>query len=464
LNDPRSTLNARQYGWLTLAYFALAVYGSLVPFHYRALPWDEAVARFAQVCQSPVQVKSRSDWAANVLLFLPLGFLLMASLCVDRRWSAGLIAALIVVPFCTLLSAAIEFSQLFFPPRVSSLNDVVAESLGGLMGTLTWLATGQRLTHWARGVWTGWGTRGMAARLLPGYLALLVLLNVLPLDLTISPVELYHKYREGRIVLVPFTTPHIGILEACAKQCWNVACFLPVGLLLAGLPGHTWQSGRGWPLVLGIGLAVAGSVEVLQLFVYSRFCDATDVVTGTLAVLAGWAAVHVGRAWQAAPAGVTHEPVLWYPAFRPVLLAAWLGLLILVNWQPFDFNPDGAKALARWHRVALVPFKDYFWNSYLSAAEQFLHKTLLFFLLGALLTPPRPAPGWRTGVLVLVSAALLAVTLEAGQLFLPSRYASVTDVLVETFGATLGFVLASKCHSALQARSTVNGRHREFCR
>jgi vacuolar-type H+-ATPase subunit I/STV1 len=43
--------------------------------------------------------------------------------------------------------------------------------------------------------------------------------------------------------------------------------------------------------VCGLGLATAGLGELLQLFVFSRFFKTTDVVTGGLAVWAGW---HVG--------------------------------------------------------------------------------------------------------------------------------------------------------------------------
>jgi len=53
--------------------------------------------------------------------------------------------------------------------------------------------------------------------LLGGYVAVWLLLGVLPLDFTIRPQELAEKFRAGRIVLQPFGGPatladNIGIL------------------------------------------------------------------------------------------------------------------------------------------------------------------------------------------------------------------------------------------------------------
>lgn len=114
-------LTARQYRWLALVFLGLAVYGSLVPLRYRPMPFGRAVTAFWTIALSPLTIGSRADWATNVLLFIPLSFLFMAALCVDRPRVAGLRAALVVVPLCALVSAAIEFTQVFFPPRTPSL-------------------------------------------------------------------------------------------------------------------------------------------------------------------------------------------------------------------------------------------------------------------------------------------------------------------------------------------------------
>src|SRR5262245_50399997 len=80
----RTVLGRGQYAGLALLFLTIAVYGSLVPFHFRRLPFDEAVNLFRAVLAQPIAVQSRSDWIANILLFLPLGFLLMGAGCCDR--------------------------------------------------------------------------------------------------------------------------------------------------------------------------------------------------------------------------------------------------------------------------------------------------------------------------------------------------------------------------------------------
>ncbi|HTU22366.1 MAG TPA: VanZ family protein [Gemmataceae bacterium] len=423
-----------QYAGLALLFLGFAVYGSLVPFHLRRLPFDEAPRLFGTVLAQPIAVQSRSDWIANILLFLPLGFLLMGMGCCDRPRLGG-IFLLPVIVVCVVLSTLIEFTQLYFPPRVSSINDIAAESLGGTLGALFWLVGGQRLTIIARRVWTAFGSRGTAGQLLLCYLLLLVAIMALPFDFTISPAELWHKYKEGRVHLTPFASVGVSAFELANKHFWNAACFAPLGVLLGHLSGPIWRSGRSWPLVLGLGLLVAGAVEFLQLFVVSRFCDVADVLTGGPAVLMGWAIVLVHRRLHPSPSASK--------ALRWSLLAAWLGVLIFMEWQPFNFALNPTAARERLHHVSLLPFLDYYQGNYLHGLDEVVHKILLFVPLGVSLAPLAPAS--RGTILFRGSLALaVAVVLEAGQLFLPTRYASVSDVLVGGLAAGIGLLAACR--------------------
>lgn len=153
---------ARHYAWLAAAFAAFALYGSLVPLEFRPLPWEEAQRRWQEVCSQPVRVESRSDWAANILLFIPLGFLGMAALCADRRRTADW-WAVPTAAVCSGFSCLLEFLQLYFPPRTSSLDDIVAESIGAVVGIVLWVAAGRRLTRGARAAWAGATTNTVVA-------------------------------------------------------------------------------------------------------------------------------------------------------------------------------------------------------------------------------------------------------------------------------------------------------------
>jgi glycopeptide antibiotics resistance protein len=450
----RKPLTRRHYAGLSLGLALFIVYGSLLPFNYQPLPWAETLSRFRVVCSAPVRLGSGADWLANVLLVLPLGYLFMGMLAADRSVPLRFLAAALVLPTCLALSVAVEFSQLWFPPRVSSLDDIVAQSVGAGIGTGVWLVAGQRITRWVRRVWLTAGTKGLGARVLPGYLALLGFLYGMPFDLTLHPRDLYHKWRDGRIRLVPFVAHDVTVFQMVEKYCWTAALFLPLGVLLASIRHGAWQNARSWWRVLAVALAATSLIQVLKLFVVSRYVDATEVVIGSLAVLVGWALALTLRQQRVAaiasgPGPGVSAPRPTHKALRGLLLLTWLAAAVFVNWQPFNFTLDSQFAAERLSRLSVVPFVDYYRDAYLNAFDQFVHKVLLFVPLGALLTLMFHPTRWGRGSLVLLTAAVVAAGLEAGQLFLPSRYPSVTDVLVESSGAWLGLVVTRRARSLL---------------
>jgi VanZ family protein len=72
------------------------------------------------------------DVLLNVLLFMPFGFGLSARL--RERGVTGRWAWIAVWFFGALLSYAIEFTQIYFPPRDSGWGDVITNSTGSLLG------------------------------------------------------------------------------------------------------------------------------------------------------------------------------------------------------------------------------------------------------------------------------------------------------------------------------------------
>ena len=229
-----------------------------------------SIRRFGIVCARPVRLESLSDWAANVLLFIPFGYLLMAALTSDRSLEIGLFSLpWWWSPACALLSVSVEFAQLFVPERVSSLNDIVAETTGGILGVrLLWLGIGRQLTAWS----ACRGKRTRCRRPVP--VELLLGLSpccpdhappACPSILTLSPHALWHKYRDGRVRPVPFF-PWLGVFETIQKQLHQIAYYAPVGLILTGLPGRRWRELSGWQWVLLVGLGLAGFIEFGQLF------------------------------------------------------------------------------------------------------------------------------------------------------------------------------------------------------
>lgn len=93
-------------------------------FKHGGLPW-RSIAHASQVF-------SLFDAGQNVLLFLPLGFLLGSDAGLLRGRSPKQAAVM-----CLLLSAGIEFTQAWIPGRFPSLTDVAFNALGGGLGAWT---------------------------------------------------------------------------------------------------------------------------------------------------------------------------------------------------------------------------------------------------------------------------------------------------------------------------------------
>jgi VanZ family protein len=471
---PSPVLHTAQYRWLALGILVLAVYGNLIPFRYRAKPWDQALAAFRAIAwYDPSNLGARGDWIVSVVLFLILSYLLMAALCVDRGPRVGFWLAPVILLLCAALSVAIEFAQIYFPPRTVSLNDIAAENTGAVLGALLWIIGGQRITNWVRRVSAPTDLSGFAQRLLPGYLALLLIIALMPFDFTISPAELAVKVREHKIQVIPFVAFGAdGWFPGLLKVATNAALFFPLGFLRVAALGPDARR-RWWRSVVGFGLAIALIVEVLQLFIYSRVYDTTDIVTGVAGfALGAVAAERFFAAWRLARnrselnLNFTPAPAGRWAALAALLLI-WFGATLYVNWSPFDFTVDPLRFPrtpegSRWglRRMSWLPFVDYYWSSKYEALDQFLRKSMSFVPLGVLcaLALPMYRP-WTAGVVVCVGL-LLAIAIEVGRYFLPSHSPSVTDALLQCAGAWAGFRLTQRLRALLWAdRTGLTGLH-----
>ncbi len=128
---PRRLLDSRTYALFTVGMVAFTLYGSYVPFHDQGRSWDDATGAFRWAMENRLAMESRSDWVANCMLGVPLGFCVLAALRVDRpSRPAALGTGLVLLPFCFGFAAAVEFGQLYFPGRTCAGSDVWAQGLG----------------------------------------------------------------------------------------------------------------------------------------------------------------------------------------------------------------------------------------------------------------------------------------------------------------------------------------------
>jgi len=430
---------ARIHLWLAgLGYLLFVVYGSLVPLHFRAMPLDAAIAAFRQIPWLDLGIGSRADWVANLLLFIPLAFIFTGALSHARGVLVRLLASALVLAAGVGLSLGIEFTQLFFPQRTVSQNDIAAESLGAVIGIAAWWWAGRRFLGWYESWLEVREPAALSERLAWGYLAFVFAYNILPLDLTISAVEIFHKWREGKLVLIPFSGLPADPAHALYEVVTDALIWLPPAFLLRYRGGRT--TARAWWL----GFAAALLLEVLQLFVYSRVSDVTDLFTAVLGAGAG--ALLGARLGRRNPATQAATRVTVLGRLLPLGLAlGWVCVLMLVFWYPFDFRVERAFVQERLAFLGRVPFEIYYYGTEFRAVTSVFQKVLFFAPLGGLLAwfvagLPWLWRGWAAAASILLVLAV-PLGIELGQVLLPGKYPDTTDWFLESLGGLLGYML-----------------------
>jgi VanZ family protein len=447
-----------------------ALYASLIPFRFVSVPLREVYWQLRGLVFDPLYIWSRADFVANILMAVPVGFFAMGVLAsrsgviAVRGLLGTLLHLVLTIAFGMTFAITLELLQAFTPFRHVAQSDVIAQTGGAFLGACLWLAVGTALMDlWPAASRDPLGSKTAAARgygrtyiLLGLYTALWCLSMTLPLDISASPRELWHKYQDGYIVLIPFTATGGVTLAVVLGWILTGLAAAPIGAFtLHALQRRGWRPGFG---VAGLAatMFVAG-VEIVQILVAQRTADTTDILVGGAGAVTG---VWLARRWRldetldgVAPPD-SHELLGQARSERmlPVWAAAgavvWCVALALYHWRPFAFSFDPALVRERIDHVSLLPLYGYAATSGVDVLAQALTKTGLGYPLGilmaALLWARRPSTrqGVRLRLVVgLVVAVGLFAVLEVGQLFLPDRVPDVTDVLLGSAGAMAGMVM-----------------------
>lgn len=226
----RGSPTGQRLGLLLLGYLG-AVVAVIVftPFEFSALSTD-------RILLAPAGSEAARDLLLNLVLFLPLGFLV-------ERTGRGHLRVWQVVALATLTSLVIEVVQLFLPDRWTTATDVLANGVGAALGALASVTLRRHL-----------GEKGSLA----GRLFLdLPLLGVCWLLLPMLWVEALQGPLGAQLSLMAaggFAIAGAGRSNAARER-------QPAGLLwplvagwsvTATLPGLAWQ-----PLQMMMGVAVA---------------------------------------------------------------------------------------------------------------------------------------------------------------------------------------------------------------
>lgn len=438
----------RVYLGIAVAVIAFTFYGSLIPFDLKHLPLGDAWTQFvAATSRSPRRI-SRSDFVANTLLFVPIGFALLGSRLAGRprlSWAA-LLTIVVTLGIGAGVSISAEFLQTFTPQRVPSRVDISAQITGCLVGIAGWLIAGPRLTIWIQDAAKAHAREDRLVRVLTGVAAAWVFVNLAPFDLTVDLGDLARRWRTGKIALVPFAGPPQPIITRVWNFVADAASAMPLGAL--GLL-YSRRRGRDAPaLAFLFGAALVVAVECAQVFVVSHAATTVDVISGCVGVAFGVFAA--GRLLEPAIAPRAHDGARMSPR-AVAALVVWCIVLAAYHWAPYDFLVDRRMIDRKLARMSLLPFGGYRGSSYLNAFNDVLTKLSLAIPLGVIVAHVSRRRGSMAATVViawLVFASGVFGLIEAGQALLPTRTPDPTDVMLGVGGAYIGIWLARWLHSS----------------
>lgn len=417
LNRPDSI--RRLYAAACLTTLLVAAHISFVPYNFRVPEWS-AIMQIVEDAMRP-GIYSRANFVANILMFVPIGCFGAGALASGRQLRAAALALAGLMGAAVVASFVLEGMQLFLPERTATITDVAAQAFGALAGISLYQVAGRAITAWVARA-RGRARDNPALPLLQVASAFFIIVSLVPLDVTLSGSTLIRKFRDGQILLVPFSgAATIDLIPATMTDLLMTA---PIGALAALMvfPLRTMSAAAAaWCA----GFGVIAGVELCQVIVRSRVADVTDVLVGSVGVACGVAAARLFSAGE--PRAVERSGVVGRFA-----LAIALALHVLVNWSPFDFTVSGTPLIDWWPAIVQVPFYGYYLTGELQAVTTLAAKlaTLLpIAVLTAVVVRTTATPRRDAWFLTTILVGFFAIV-ELGQLFLPTRYPDISDIIL----------------------------------
>lgn len=313
--------------YLALAYTALVIYASLHPFS----GWrDFGVSPLAFLDAGWPRWWTGFDLAANVIVYVPLGYLLALTF---SRVTGRLLPAILGALLASGISFAVEAAQTWLPSRVASNLDLACNIAGACLGALAAWRSGTRALDWL-----GRLEHRLVAPV-PHADAGLVLLG-LWLMTQLSPETLLFGAGDLRQLLgltpaIAYAAPSFFVLEFVIIACNTVAIGLIVRTLLAD---------RHSP---------AATVLVFFLVALTIRAIGATVLIGPREAMA-WLTPGAGLGLSVGAlllGGLLLLPANWRIAVAGLALMAGA---VLVNLAPA--NPYSAAALAAWRQGHFLNF------------------------------------------------------------------------------------------------------------
>ena len=417
-----------------LAFFAwliFVVYGSLLPFELRGISLSEAIDTFSHIRFLDLGVVSRADWIANILLYIPLAFLGCSWLGDQRHATLAWVLAIpVTLLVCLGTAIGVEFTQTFYAPRTVSLNDLLAESIGTLLGIAIWFFYGRPIRKLLDTFAEGGKASVYAAISIYGIAY--ILLALFPYDFIVSLDELKWKLSSDHLGWI-LAGSCGGWLRCSAQMLGEFLAILPLGLLLS-LANRRLSLTRVF--VVGAGLSLF--LELCQMFLASGVSQGASILLRAAGLAGG---VMLGQSLHQQGTGAIAKTIR---RLAPFFALPYLATIAALNGWFSSAWSGIATALSHLSDVSLLPFYYQYFSTETHAVASLLAQSTMYAPIGIVfwardVAKSRPNSG-RLG-LVGLSAAALALAIELGKLFVPPQHPDFTNLLIAASGAIFAYWL-----------------------
>jgi len=423
---------------LTLLYLAFILYGTTIPFDLTTassvISDNINSIRWLPFQRAPGVRESLPDIASNLLLFIPLGlFLSYAGFSSKRRRAPWAVFSLTWAA-AAATSALTEVIQILSPSRITSLTDLLTNTMGAICGTAISFA----FYRWARTPLAKWSRqevlRSPAVLLLIAYASLLILGALAPLDVSLDVSSIKHSLKSARLNPISDPSPWSKMLGVFL---WFAGlCYLLCHVIVARI--RRLRNLLGILTALVLSSLVSLALELAQIFIASRLTTTRDILAGIAGAFYGCILFAPLNATVLRRDGSSREVLRGGKVFWLALLHY---LLYLVNeaLHPYTFLYPSS-----WPSITLstfLPFSSYYAHTSSMALFDFLSGIARFAPLGYFVQGYRSLTSKRSKWKAVVISLILGFVLEGLQLGISGRYADISDVIAAGCGGYVGFAV-----------------------
>ncbi len=422
--------------YFTLAYTLFIIYGSLVPLDYHPIQFEKALQSFEKIRYLNLGAASRADWIANIILYIPLTFSFAAYFISKTRLLRiqTIVTSILILSFSITLAVTIEFYQQFFPPRTVSQNDLIAETMGSVIGLALWFGYGKKLRGLVTHIIQGGKNALLAGAIL--YILGYLFISFFPYDFITSYTELANKLAKGNDALF-ISNSCGGIVRCTSKLISEIALTIPLGILVSAV--FKWHPQRLMAVIL-IGFVFGAIIESIQLFLISGIAQGLSIIMRMTGMALG------EKLYKNLTIKNLSLHVYRIKKYIPFMLAPYLFLLASLNgWSLIDLQLTDNIA-EQLNNINWLPFYYHYYSTESVALNSLLSIIIMYLPVGLGLWLWRYRPNnhkTNAEIKAGVYAVILCFIMETSKLFLASKHPDPTNLLISFFAAFIIYKLAN---------------------